>query len=285
MLKVLNLQEKIWIAGHAGMVGQALKRRLSQHNLLLADRAELDLRHADAVRSWVAKHTPSVVFLTAAKVGGIKANSEQPVAFLLDNLKIQNNVIEAAAENNVKKLIFMGSACSYPKQAQQPIKESSLFDGAPEVTNIWYATAKLAGIKLAQAFHSENRLNCTIAMPTNSFGPFDNFNEAQGHVIPALMRRFESAKRNGDQSICIWGTGKPLREFIYVDDLADALIFLAENYDCPEVVNIGSGNEISIKDLSLLIANITGYHGIVECDTSKPDGIMRKCLNIQKIRN
>ena len=284
MQSKLNLkEEKIWIAGHTGMVGQALTRRLRDHNLILSSRKELDLKDTNSVWKWFGLNKPSVVFLTAAKVGGIKANAEHPVEFLLDNLKIQNNVIEAAACHGVKKLIFMGSACSYPKEAPQPINENSLFNGCPEITNIWYATAKIAGIKLAQAFHEEKRLTCTIAMPTNSYGPFDNFDEQSGHVIPALMNRFETAKSVGDDFVSIWGTGTPIREFIYVDDLADALVFLSEEYDSSEIVNIGSGEEVSIKELASMVADVIGYQGNIVTDLNRPDGMMRKCLDTTKI--
>ncbi len=282
--KKINLkEEKIWIAGHTGMVGQALKRRLSNHNIILASRNELNLTDTQSVREWFDIHRPSVVFLTAAKVGGIKANAEQPVDFLLDNLKIQNNVIEYSALNGVKKLIFMGSACSYPKNALQPIHEDSLFTGIPEVSNIWYATAKIAGIKLAQAFQSENRLNCVIAMPTNAYGLFDNFDEESGHVIPALMKKLHRATLNKDKNITIWGSGRPVREFIYVDDLADALVFLSENYNSNEIINIGGLDEISIFELTKIIADIVGFNGEILTDESRPDGMMRKLLDANKI--
>lgn len=277
--------EKIWIAGHTGMVGQALRRRLRNHNLILASRDELDLTDTNMVREWFEIHRPSVVFLTAAKVGGIKANGEQPINFLLDNLKIQNNVIEAAACNGVKKLIFMGSACSYPKNALQPINEDSFFDGVPEITNIWYATAKIAGIKLAQAFYAEKRLNCAVAMPTNAYGPFDNFDEESGHVIPALMKKIHNAMMKTEKNVTIWGTGRPIREFIYVDDLAEALIFLSENYDSADIINIGSSEEISILNLTNLIVDVVGYKGEILIDDTKPDGMMRKLLDSNKINN
>ena len=284
MQSKLNLkEEKIWIAGHTGMVGQALKTRLRNYNLILSSRKELDLTDSHAVREWVDKHRPSIVFLTAAKVGGIKANANNPVDFLLDNLKIQNNVIEAAASFSVRKLMFMGSACSYPRDAKQPIDEGSLLTGMPEVTNIWYSTAKIAGIKLAQAFHSEKRLNCCIVMPTNSYGPYDNFDQENGHVIPALLKRFEYAKHNSEKSITIWGTGTPTRDFIYVDDLSSAMIFLMENYDNHEIINIGSGTELSIEKLAKKIAGVTEFKGEIVFDHNRPDGAPRKLLNSNKL--
>lgn len=281
----MNLNdEKIWIAGHSGMVGQALVRKLETFDVLTVSRSKLDLTNREAVFDWMSENQPSLVFLAAAKVGGIKANSENPVDFLLDNLKIQNNVIEAGAYMGIKKLIFMGSACSYPKQAVQPIKENSFMNGAPEITNIWYATAKIAGVKLAQAYAAENKLNSVIAMPTNAYGPYDNFNEQSNHVIPALMKRFENAKQKNCAHLEIWGSGKPLREFLYVDDLADALVFLAETYDSPEVINIGSGNETSILELANVISEITGFQGSIITDPTKPDGMMRKLLDSSKLQ-
>lgn len=281
----MNLSdEKIWIAGHSGMVGQALVRKLKTSELLTVCRSKLDLRDREAVFDWISENQPSVVFLAAAKVGGIKANSENPVDFLLDNLKIQNNVIEAAACMGINKLIFLGSACTYPKQAVQPIKETSFMNGVPETTNIWYATAKIAGVKLAQAYSKEKKLNSIVAMPTNTFGPYDNFDEHSNHVIPALMKRFEKAKYKGCEHLEIWGSGNPLREFLYVDDLADALIFLAENYDSPEIINIGSGDEISIFKLASILSEITCFQGIIKTDPTKPDGVMRKLLDSSKIQ-
>ena len=281
----MNLNnEKIWIAGHSGMVGQALVRKLETSDVLTVSRSKLDLTNREAVFDWMSENQPSLVFLAAAKVGGIKANSENPVDFLLDNLKIQNNVIEAGAYMGIKKLIFMGSACSYPKQAVQPIKENSFMNGAPERTNIWYATAKIAGVKLAQAYATENKLNSVIAMPTNTYGPYDNFNEHSNHVIPALMKRFENAKQNNCAHLEIWGSGKPLREFLYVDDLADALVFLAETYDSTEIINIGSGDETSILELANVISEITGFEGSIITDPTQPDGMMRKLLDSSKLQ-
>mgnify|MGYP000305004340 CR=1 FL=1 len=207
-----------------------------------------------------------------------------PVAFLLDNLKIQNSVLQAAAKNGAKRLLFLGSACSYPRKTEMPIKEKFLMQGEPEPTNIWYATAKIAGIKLAQALRQENKLDTIVAMPTNAYGPGDNFSE-EGHVIPALIKRFNKASKDNEKTVTIWGTGKPLREFIYVDDLAEALIFLIENYNSTEIINVGSGTEISILELAKLIADITNFTGNIEVDPSKPDGASRKLLDSNRIRS
>lgn len=276
-------REKIWIAGHTGMVGQALCRKLQNHSIVLETRSKLNLHDDTAVLRWVEKHQPTVIFLAAAKVGGIHANSQYPVNFLLDNLKIQNNVLQAAKHIQAKKTIFLGSACTYPKYASQPIKEQSLFDGKPEETNIWYATAKLAGIKLAQALRKQYALDIIVTMPTNAYGPSDNFNEKENHVIPALIKRFHQAKIHQDKTLTIWGSGKPLREFIFVDDLAEALIFLAENYSDDDIINVGSGNEISILDLAKMIAKQVGFKGEILTDTSKPDGTPRKLLDSSKL--
>ena len=282
-MKLRLNDEKIWIAGHTGMVGQAISRQLMHCDVVTCDRAELDLRVESDVANWVEQNRPSVVFLAAAKVGGIKANAENPVEFLLDNLKIQTNVIEAAAKFGVKKLIFIGSACSYPKSARQPIVEADFLNGAPEKTNIWYATAKIAGVKLAQAFAAEGRLDSVVAMATNAYGPFDNFDEETSHVIPGLMSRFSRARLNRVDEMPIWGSGNALREFIYVDDLAEALIFLAEQYESSDLINVGSGSEVSVKTLAHLIAEVTGYSGRIVTDSSKPDGAPRKILDSKLI--
>lgn len=280
-MKIEN--EKIWIAGHNGMLGSALIRKLKDCDIVTCSRSEVDLIIEDQVDNWFKHQKPSIVFLAAAKVGGISANTKYPVEFLLNNLKIQNNVIKASSDYGVKKLVFLGSACSYPKNSIQPIIETSFNTGEPEPTNIWYATAKIAGIKLAQAYHVQNDLNVVIAMPTNSYGPGDNFDEQTGHVIPALMKKLHKAKENHDKSITIWGSGHPKREFVFVDDLADALIFLCENYNSPEIINIGSSTEISIFELTQIIASIVGFKGEILTDETKPDGMMRKLLDSNKI--
>ena len=276
--------EKIWVAGHTGMVGSALSHKLSDYNLVTSVRSELDLTCEHEVSDWFSSERPGVVFLAAAKVGGISANAEYPVDFLLDNLKIQNNVLKASCDYGVKKFVFLGSACTYPKNAKQPIKEASLYKGEPEMTNIWYATAKLAGIKLAQALKYQNKFDVIVGMPTNTYGPGDNFNENQNHVIPALIKRIFHAKNHNDDSVTIWGTGTPKREFLYVDDLADALIFLVKNYSSDEIINIGSGDEISIYQLARTIADVIGYDGEILVDTNKPDGVMRKLLDSSKLQ-
>lgn len=278
-------KEKIWVTGHAGMVGTALLGKLQGRDILVADSKDLDLREESAVIDFAKEHRPTIVFNLAARVGGIQANATRPVEFLLDNLKIQNNVLQAAASVNVKKFVFLGSACTYPKFARQPIHEDELMSGAMEPTNVWYATAKLAGIKLAQAMRLENRLNTVIAMPANSYGPFDNFSGEDSHVIPALIKKFHAAKHQGAEAVEIWGTGSPLREFLYVDDLADALIFLCKRYNCPEIINVGSGQEVAIGDLAKSIADVVGYEGQLVFDKSKPDGAPRKLLNSERLRD
>lgn len=277
--------EKIWITGHGGMVGKALCRLLNGLNLVTASSEELDLRDESVVSKFVQYHKPTVVFNLAAKVGGIHANQTRPVEFLLDNLKIQNNVLQAAEAVDAKKLIFMGSACTYPKMADQPISEHALFSGEIEPTNIWYATAKLAGIKLAQAMSLEKRLNSLVVMPANSYGPGDNFSGDDSHVIPALLKKVHNAKIQNLPFVEMWGSGMPLREFLFVDDLARALVFLCESYDSDQIINIGSGDEISIYDLTKSIFKVVGFNGEVKLDSSKPDGAPRKLLNSIKLTN
>lgn len=275
--------KKIWIAGHTGMVGSALTKRLKSENLVLTHRSDVDLRDRKKTRDFFKSERPDIVFLTAAKVGGIHANSIFPVDFLLENLQIQNNVIESAFDFDVSKLIFYGSACTYPKESAQPIKESALFNGQPEETNIWYATAKLSGIKLMQAYSKQYGSKFITLMPTNTYGPGDNFNEKENHVIPALMKRFFLAKENGDKKVEIWGSGKVLREFLYVDDLADASVFLGNNYDDPNIINVGTQEEISIMDLASLISEIVGFSGKIETTPFKPDGVKRKVLDSKRL--
>lgn len=266
------------------MLGSTISHILTDHDLVQACSTELDLRDESAVVQFVRNHRPTIVFNCAAKVGGIQANQNRPVEFLLDNLKIQNNVLQAAEAVGVKKLIFLGSACTYPRMAEQPISEDALFSGEIEPTNVWYATAKLAGIKLAQAMAVEKRLGSLVVMPTNSYGPADNFSGDSGHVIPALIKKAHKAKIEGRPSVEVWGSGTPLREFLYVDDLAQALIFLCESYDSDQIINVGSGAEISIYDLTRAVCEVVKFEGEISLDRSKPDGAPRKLLDSTKIR-
>jgi GDP-L-fucose synthase len=280
--------DKIFVAGHRGMVGSALVRRLEAGgftNLLKRDRAQLDLTHKQAVRDFFAKEKPAVVIFAAAKVGGIKANNDQPVEFLLDNLRIQDNVIAAAHESGTRKLLFLGSSCIYPKHAPQPIPESALLSGPLEPTNEAYAIAKIAGIKLCQAYVREYGSNFISAMPTNLYGPNDNFDLETSHVLAALLRKAHEAKTTGARELVVWGTGRPRREFLHVDDLASACLFLLEKYDSSEIVNVGWGEDISVRELAELICEVVGFHGKLAWDSTKPDGTPRKLLDITKLRN
>lgn len=276
---------KILITGSRGMVGSALVRQLQSKNvaLLTPTSSELDLRNQPAVFNYFAEHKPDYVFHLAAIVGGIHANNKYPAKFIYDNTQMHCNVIHAAHEQRVKKILFPGSACTYPKLATQPIKESSFLDGLIEPTNIAYAAAKINGIVMCQAYAREHQLPAIVPMPTNAYGVGDNFNPEASHVIPALMKRFHDANVEQLPSVTLWGTGTPLREFIYVDDLADALIFLMENYDSHEIINVGSMQEITIAKLAKEIAQVTGYQGEIILDTTKPDGAPRKCLDSQKL--
>ena len=281
----MNLcNERVWVAGGAGMFGSALSRNLPKENLLVTNRSDVDLSDVVAVSDWIQKNKPTILFLAAAKVGGIRANEGFPVDFLLENLKIQNATMEAAHQNGVRKLVFYGSACTYPKLSPQPIKEEELFNGKLEQTNIAYATAKLAGIELAKAYRRQYGFQTIVLMPTNTYGPKDNFDSAQSHVIPALIKKFHIAKIKKDPAVVLWGSGSPMREFIYVDDVALASIFLSENYNDEEIINIGTGEEISIFKLAKLIAQITGYDGKIEFDLDKPDGAPRKLLSSDRLR-
>lgn len=284
----MEKSEKIFVAGHRGLVGSALVRRLAAGgftNVLKRDRAQLDLRHEQAVRDFFVKEKPTVVIFAAAKVGGIKANNDQPVEFLLDNLEIQNNVIAAAHESAVRKFLFLGSSCIYPKHAPQPIPESALLSGPLEPTNEAYAIAKIAGIKLCQAYAREYGSNFVSAMPTNLYGPNDNFDLETSHVLAALLRKAHEARKSGARELVVWGTGQPRREFLHVDDLAAACLFLLEKYDSPEIVNVGWGEDISIRELAELICEVVGFDGKLAWDTTKPDGTPRKLLDISKLRN
>ncbi len=279
--------KKVWVAGHRGMVGSAIVRRLASEDceVLTAGRGELDLKDQAAVRAWVEQQKPDAVFVAAAKVGGILANSTYPADFLYDNLMIEANVIEASFRADVEKLCFLGSSCIYPKFADQPIVESALLTGELEPTNEWYAIAKIAGIKLCQAYRKQHGADFISAMPTNLYGPGDNFDLSSSHVMPALIRKAHEAKIRGDKQITIWGTGKPLREFLHVDDCADACVHLMKVYSDLEHVNVGSGEDLSILDLTKLVCEVVGFKGDIVHDLTKPDGTPRKLMSADKIRS
>jgi GDP-L-fucose synthase len=282
----MNPGDSIFVAGHRGMVGAALVRLLKAQgfkNLLLRTRAELDLCDAAAVRAFYAEHKPDYVFVAAARVGGIWANATKPVEFLSENLQIELNLINGAYASKVKKLLFLGSSCIYPKHATQPMTEECLLTGSLEPTNEAYALAKICGIKLCQAYAKEYGANYISAMPTNLYGPEDNFDLETSHVLPALIHKFHLAKKKAQPHVTLWGTGSAYREFLHVDDLAEACLFLMENYDSPELVNIGCGEDITIRDLAHLVGRVTGYPGKIEWDTTKPDGTPRKLLDVSKL--
>jgi GDP-L-fucose synthase len=286
---ILSMQksEKIFVAGHRGMVGSALIRALEAagfSKLLKRDRSELDLGDSAALSKFFAKEKPEIVIFAAAKVGGIKANNDQPVEFLLENLRVQNSVIAAAHENGARKLLFLGSSCIYPKLAPQPIPESALLSGPLEPTNEAYAIAKIAGVKLCQAFSREYGANFVSAMPTNLYGPNDNFDLETSHVLAALLRKAYEAKKSGARELVVWGTGTPRREFLHVDDCASACLFLLEKYDSPEIVNVGCGEDISIRELAELVCEVVGFDGELSWDKTKPDGTPRKLLDVSKLR-
>src|SRR5256886_11497806 len=284
---MMNKSEKIFVAGHRGLVGSALIRRLERegfHNLPKRDRSQLDLADERAVQSFFGQEKPAIVIFAAAKVGGIKANNDFPVEFLLDNLRIQNNIIHAAHETGVRKLLFLGSSCIYPKLAPQPIPETALLGGALEPTSEAYAIAKIAGIKLCQAYAREYGANFISAMPTDLYVPNDNFDLETSHVLAALLRKAHEAKMHNDQKLIVWGTGKPRREFLHVDDLASACLLLLEKYDSPEIINVGCGEDSSIRELAELICEVVGFDGELAWDTTKPDGTPRKLLDVSKIR-
>ena len=283
----MNKSAKIFVAGHRGMVGSAVVRRLESEgfsNLLVCDWSKLDLRDERAVAKFFAEQKPAVVILAAAKVGGIKANNDFPVEFLLENLRIQNNVIQAAYENGVLKLLFLGSSCIYPKFAPQPIPETALLSGPLEPTNEAYAIAKITGIKLCQAFAREYDANFISAMPTNLYGPNDNFDLETSHVLAALLRKAHQAKTQKDRKLTVWGSGKPRREFLHVDDLASACLLLLEKYDSSEIINVGSGEDISVRELAKLICEVVGFDGDLAWDATRPDGTPRKLLDVTKLR-
>jgi GDP-L-fucose synthase len=279
--------DKIFVAGHRGMVGSALVRRLEGEgfvNLLVRDRSKLDLRDESVTAKFFAAEKPAIVIVAAAKVGGIKANSDYPVEFLLENLRIQNNVLRSAYEAGVQKLLFLGSSCIYPKFAPQPIPETALLSGPLEPTNEAYAIAKIAGVKLCQAFSREYGAKFVSAMPTNLYGANDNFDLETSHALPALIRKAHEAKVRKDQKLTVWGTGKPRREFLHVDDLASACLLLLEKYDSPEIINVGCGEDISIRELAELICDVVGFDGELAWDTTKPDGTPRKLLDVTRLR-
>jgi len=277
--------KRVWVAGHRGMVGSAIVRRLASENceIITATRAEVDLKNAAAVDAFVADTKPDAIFMAAAKVGGILANDTYPADFLYDNLMIAANVTEAAYRNDVTKMLFLGSSCIYPKLAPQPIPEDALLTGPLEPTNEWYAIAKIAGIKLAQSYRKQHGCDFISAMPTNLYGPGDNFDLNTSHVLPALIRKAHEAKVSGADHITIWGTGKPRREFLHADDCADACVFLMQRYSDFEHVNVGSGQDIAIIDLALMVCDAVGFNGEVITDPSKPDGTMRKLMSGLKL--
>ncbi|MDB5001261.1 MAG: GDP-fucose synthetase [Mucilaginibacter sp.] len=282
----MEKQGKIYIAGHRGMVGSAIKRKLEREgftNLVLKSSSELDLRDQQKVTDFFAKEKPDYVFLAAAKVGGIVANDTYRADFLFDNLQIQNNVIHSSYLNGVKKLMFLGSSCIYPKLAPQPLKEDYLLTGLLEPTNEPYAIAKIAGIKMCDAYRAQYNCNFIAVMPTNLYGLNDNYHPQNSHVLPALIRRFHEAKKDNKPSVTIWGTGTPKREFLFADDLAEACFYLMQNYNQEGLINIGTGEDISIKDLAYMIKRIIGFEGEILFDTSKPDGTPRKLMDVSKL--
>lgn len=283
----MHIESKIYVAGHRGLVGSAIVRALNTngfHNIVCRSRAELDLCNQAAVQDFFASEKPEYVFLAAAKVGGIHANNTYPAEFIRDNLLIQSNIIDSAYRHGCQKLLFLGSSCIYPKHCPQPMKEEYLLTDSLEPTNEWYAIAKIAGIKMCQAYRKQYGFDAISAMPTNLYGPQDNFHPENSHVLPALIRRFHEAKEAGLSQVTIWGTGTPKREFLYVDDLADGLLCLMENYSEESHVNIGCGQDLSIMELAQLVAEVVGFKGTILTDPSKPDGTPRKLLDVTKIQ-
>lgn len=283
----MNKEVKIYLAGHRGMVGSAIYRLLQKEgysNIVVKTSAELDLRNQAAVNDFFATEKPKFVFLAAAKVGGILANNEYRADFLYDNITLQSNVIHAAYKNNVSKLLFLGSSCIYPKLADQPLQESSLLTGLLEPTNEPYAIAKIAGIKMCEAYRDQYGCNFISAMPTNLYGPNDNYDLKTSHVLPALIRKFFEAKRDGHPTVTLWGSGTPKREFLHVDDLAAACLLLMTSYNDKQFVNVGTGEDLTIAELATIIKNISGFEGELLFDTSKPDGTMRKVMDVSKIK-
>ncbi len=279
---------RIFVAGHRGLAGSAIVRSLQRQgfeNLLLRTREQLDLTNQAAVNRFFDQGRPEYVFVAAAKVGGILANSTYPADFIRDNLAIELNVIDAAYRYGVEKLEFLGSSCIYPKYAPQPMREEALLSGELEPTNEWYAIAKIAGIKMAQAYRKQYGFKAISLMPTNLYGPFDNFDPLSSHVLPALIRRFHEAKMSGAPEVVIWGSGDPRREFLHADDLADAAVFLMLNYESAEIINVGTGEDQTIRDLAQIISDVAGYGGALAFDASKPDGPPRKLLDVSRLRS
>ncbi len=278
--------KSVWVAGHRGMVGSALVRRLQSENCTVqtADRKDADLTRQEEVETWMNANRPQVVFLAAAKVGGIQANNSYPAQFLYENLMIEANIIHAAFLTGVEKLVFLGSTCIYPKLAPQPIPEEALLTGPLEPTNEWYAVAKIAGIKLCQAYRLQHGCDFIAAQPTNLYGPGDNYDLETSHVLPALLRKAHEAKVSGAETMTVWGTGNPLREFLHVDDLADAAVFLAKHYSGESHINVGSGEELSIRELAETICKVVGFEGTLKFDASKPDGTPRKLSDVSRLR-
>lgn len=284
----MNKDSKIYVAGHRGLVGSAIIRQLEADgytNLLVRNRQELDLMNGQMVAEFLATEKPEYVLVAAAKVGGILANNNYGADFIYENLVIQNNLIYNAHKIGVKKLLFLGSSCIYPKLAPQPIKEDYFLDGKLEETNQPYAVAKIAGIIMCQAFNKQYGTNFISAMPTNLYGPNDNFNLETSHVLPALIRKFHEAKTNNQPTVTVWGTGRPMREFLYVDDLAAAVIYLMNNYDDSQIINVGTGVDVTIKELAETIGRVVGYSGDIIFDSTKPDGTPRKLMDVSKIKN
>jgi len=282
----MNADSRIYVAGHRGLVGSAIWRRLQKqgfNNLIGRTRQEVDLLDANAVKKFFAEAKPEYVFDAAAKVGGILANDTQPASFLFENLQIQNHLIQSAFATGVKKLLFLGSSCIYPRLAPQPLREESLLTGPLEPTNQWYAIAKIAGIKLAQAYRRQHGCDFISAMPTNMYGPNDNYDLQTSHVLPALIRKFHDAKQTGSATVSCWGTGTPLRELLYADDLADACIFLMQHYSEEQFINVGSGTEVTIRQLAETVKRITGFSGEIIWDASKPDGTPRKLMDSSRL--
>jgi GDP-L-fucose synthase len=284
----MEKNSKIYVAGHRGLAGSAIVRKLKKEgfeSLLLRTSSELDLRNQEAVQEFFEQEKPEYVFLAAAKVGGINANNTYPADFIYENLRIQNNVIHQSYKNGVKKLLFLGSSCIYPKNAEQPIKEEYLLSGYLEPTNDAYAIAKIAGLKMCQAYNKQYGCNFISVMPTNLYGPGDNYDLKNSHVLPALLRKFYEAKINQEPTVTVWGSGKPRREFLHADDLASACLFLMEHYDEPEIINIGVGKDISIGEMAEMIRKISGYEGEIVFDSSMPDGTFRKLLDVTKLHS
>jgi GDP-L-fucose synthase len=284
----VSTYDKVFVAGHRGLVGSAIVRRLENEpdaKIVLRSRSELDLSNQSAVRTFFERERPSHVYLAAARVGGILANDSRPAEFIHENLVIQSNVIDAAWRSGVRKLLFLGSSCIYPKYAPQPMTEDCLLTGSLEPTNEWYAIAKIAGLKTCQAYRKQYGFDAICAMPTNLYGPGDNFDLRSSHVLPALVRKFCVANETGAPEVEIWGTGRPRREFLHVDDLADACVFMMNNYSDAQPMNIGWGEDISIEDLARAVAAASGYTGSIRFDSSKPDGAARKLLNVSRMKS